>query len=372
MASNPASRLIDYGQSVWYDNISREILQNGELKKWIEEWGIRGLTSNPTIFDQALAKGNAYDSQISALKSQNLSTDALFEELAVQDIATAADLLRPVYEQSSGVDGFVSIEVSPLLARDASATIAEARKLFARLERPNIMIKIPGTVECLPAIKTCLEEGINVNVTLLFSVENYRKVAETYCEALQARASKGLPINKIQSVASFFVSRVDSIVDDNLAEIASANPEKAEKAKELRGKFGIANCRLAYKVFKEIFYSDSFSKLKAAGASVQRPLWASTGTKNPNYRDVLYVEQLIAPDTVNTVPHATLAAFVDHGELSNSLDNNFEQAAKIAQQLESLGVDLSKKLNFLQVDGVDKFIKSFHALNKTLEVKLGG
>ena len=375
MARNPAQQLINFGQSVWYDNIGREILENGELKKYINEWGVRGLTSNPTIFDAALAKGTAYDKQIAELKPRNLSTEALFDELALQDIGAAADLLRPIYDESGGTDGFVSIEVSPLLARNTAATLNEAKKLNARLERPNVMIKIPGTKEGLPAVKACLEEGININITLLFSLENYIAVAETYCEALRTRVKAGKPVDKIRSVASFFVSRVDTIIDDALgkvaAEKAASTPALAKRAEALKGKFGIANCKVVYKNFQDIFYTDKFADLKAAGAAPQRPLWASTSTKNPAFRDVIYVEELIGPDTVNTMPHATLEAFVDHGEPAETITKGVVEAEAVQSELESVGVDVNACLDQLQVEGVDKFTKSFAALTKTLEKKVG-
>ena len=370
MAQNPAQKLISLGQSVWYDNISGEILENVDLKRLISEGGVRGLTSNPTIFDAALSKGSAYDKQIQELKPKNLSTDAVFEELALQDIAAAADLLRPVFEQSQGTDGFVSIEVSPLLARNTEATLAEAKRLNARLERPNIMIKIPGTKEGLPAVRACLEEGINVNITLLFSLANYTDVANVYCEALRARHKRGLAVDKIRSVASFFVSRVDTIIDESLTKIAAGDPGRAQQANALKGKFGIANCKIVYKRFQEIFYSNSFADLKAAGAAVQRPLWASTSTKNPEFRDVIYVEQLIGPDTVNTMPHATLAAFVDHGELAETITTGVSEAESTLKELLAVGVDVNGCLEQLQIEGVDKFSKSFTALNQTLTAKL--
>lgn len=371
MAQNPAQKLIGLGQSVWYDNISREIIENGDLKRLISEWGVRGLTSNPTIFDAALSKGSAYDKQIQELKPKNLSTDALFDELALQDIAAAADLLRPVYDQSQGTDGFVSIEVSPLLARDTAATLAEAKRLNARLERPNIMIKIPGTKEGLPAVRACLEDGINVNITLLFSLDNYTEVAKVYCEALRARHKRGFAVDKIRSVASFFVSRVDTIIDESLKKIAASDSTLASQAETLKGKFGIANCKIVYKRFQEIFHSAAFSDLRAAGAAVQRPLWASTSTKNPAFRDVIYVEQLIGPDTVNTMPHVTLAAFVDHGELAETITSGVEEAEKVLKDLLNIGVKVDACLEQLQIEGVDKFSQSFVALNNTLKSKLG-
>jgi transaldolase len=375
MAKNTAQQLIDYGQSAWYDNISRDLLFNGEMKRLIDQCGVRGLTSNPSIFDKALSSGGSYDGQILSLRGINLSSAQLFEELAVQDIAAAADLLLPVYRESGGNDGFVSIEVSPLLARDAEATIKEASHLFARLARPNVMIKIPGTPEGMPAVMQALEEGINVNVTLLFSVENYVEVAKTYCEALRSRVSQGKAIDKIRSVASFFVSRVDTIVDQRLEQIAKENeksaPSTSELARSLLGTFGVANSKIAYKRFQEIFQTAEFDDLKKAGGEVQRPLWASTSTKNPDYRDVIYVEELIGPHTVNTLPHSTLEAFIEHGVAAETLTKNVDEAQSLARQLTEIGVDIQALMNQLQVEGVDKFIKSFEALNKTLESKLG-
>ena len=374
MADNPATQLINFGQSVWYDNISREILNNGELKSYIENWGVRGLTSNPTIFDNAISSTDQYDISLKQLSPSDKTPEAAFEALAVEDIADAADLLLPIYEQSNGADGFVSIEVSPKLARDTAGSVEEGRRLFSKLSRPNVMIKIPGTAEGIPAIKTLLEEGINVNVTLLFSVENYVDVANTYCSALRTRASKGQPIDRIRSVASFFVSRVDSLIDSKLDSIIEqakdSEPEKAESAQMLKGKLGIANSRNAYQRFKKIFYGTDFEDLRSQGGAVQRPLWASTSTKDPKYRDVLYVEQLIGKDTVNTLPHNTLEAFVDHGIVADTIEKDLAGAEGLVAKLEALGVDVTQGLVTLQEEGVRKFADSFDALNKTLSAKL--
>jgi transaldolase len=359
MSMNPAQKILTCGQSIWYDNISRNLITSGELRKLLNEWGVRGITSNPSIFDAALKKGDSYDGQILSLKQSSLDTENLFNELALQDIAWAADMLLPVYRESEGVDGFVSLEVSPLLARDSEGTVKQARELFSRLNRPNIMIKIPGTPECIPAIRTCLEEGININVTLLFSVDNYVSVARTYCEALNSRLASGKAVDRVRSVASFFVSRVDSIVDSALDEIGKSNPE----ALEHKGKFGIANCKLAYEQFEKIFTGEEFSNLKKAGAKVQRPLWASTSTKNPAYRDTLYIEELVGPETVNTVPHATLEATVDHGKIrENAIRENPDEAKAVKETLSGLGVDLEALMEELQVDGVKKFAESFDSL----------
>jgi len=378
MPVNSLQSLHEYGTSVWYDNINREMLKSGELARLMKEWGLRGITSNPTIFDNAISAGTAYDAQIKQLQPQGLSTDSIFEELALQDIGEAADLFRPLYDASGGNDGFVSIEVSPLLAANTEGTIKEGNRLFERLARPNIMIKVPGTAEGLPAVYALLENGVHVNITLLFSVENYVSVAKTYVEALRARAARGLPIDKLRSVASFFVSRVDSVVDKRLeqiaAESASTDKAKGDLALSLRGKFGIANSRLAYQHFLQIFYGPNFAELKAQGGVPQRPLWASTGVKNPNYRDTMYVEELVGKEIVNTMPHATCAAFADHGsatvEVSKSIEKDVTGAKALQHQLLALGVDLPQLMEELQTDGVKKFAESFQSLNATIAKKL--
>ena len=370
MGKNAAQQLFEFGTSVWYDNISRDILKNGELKRLIAEWGVRGVTSNPTIFDKAISS-STYDAQIAQLKSQKLSPDQVFEEIEVADIAEAADLLLPIFKESNGIDGFVSIEVSPLLASDTKGTVEEAKRLYSKLNRPNIMVKVPGTKEGIPAVRELLEEGINVNITLLFSVENYRDVALAYCDGLRARKKQGKPIDGIRSVASFFVSRVDSAVDAKLDAIAKeGDPERAAIAKSIRGQFGIANSKLAYRLFQQIFTGPEFADLKAAGALPQRPLWASTGTKDPAYRDVVYVEELVGPETVNTVPHATLAQVVDHANVKETVTLDVDKAESCRQQLLDLGVPLDTIVQELQLDGVKKFVESFHALNATIAKKL--
>ena len=370
MAGNPAQDLIKFGQSVWYDNISREMLEKGELKRLIAEWGVRGLTSNPTIFDKAISSGSSYDSQINELKPKKLTPDAVFEELALKDIAAAADLLLPIYKESGGNDGIVSIEVSPLLAANTEGTVEEGLRLNKRLNRPNIMVKVPGTPEGIPAVFMLLEQGVNINITLLFSVDNYSIVANTYVDALKARVKKNLPIDNLNSVASFFVSRVDSSVDKELAAIASRHPDQAAQTKSLEGKFGIVNSQLAYRRYQQIFEGPEFAELKKKGGKAQRPLWASTGTKDPKYSDVMYVDGLIGQNTVNTMPHATLQAFVDHGKCANTIVQNMDEADRVVQQLTDLGVDLNKILMDLQIDGVKKFSESFRDLNATIAKKL--
>lgn len=370
MSTNPLSQLHPLGTSVWYDNIDRSMLESGDLADLVKNYSVRGLTSNPTIFDKAIGGSEVYDKSIAAMHADGLAPGQIFEGLAVEDIGRAADLLQPVYNTSSGDDGFVSIEVNPLLASKTEETINEAVRLYERLDRPNVMIKIPGTDEGLPAVKACLERGININITLLFSVENYIQVARAYCDALRTRVSRGESVKNIRSVASFFVSRVDSAVDERLDEIAKAEPAKANAAKSLRGKFGIANSRLAYEQFQKIFLGDDFADLRAAGAAVQRPLWASTSTKNPEYRDVMYVEELIGPHTVNTMPHKTLEAFADHGRAARTLHDTFQAEHALRDELLELGVDLDAILEQLQVDGVRLFSESFAALQQTIKQQL--
>ncbi len=370
MSSNPLSQLHPLGTSVWYDNIDRNMLESGEMADLVKNYAVRGVTSNPSIFDKAISGSDVYDSAIAELNSQGLSLEQIFESLAIEDVGRAADILRPIYDSSGGDDGFVSIEVNPLLASKTEETINEAVRLFDKLDRPNIMVKIPGTPEGLPAVRTCLERGININITLLFSVDNYVQVANTYCEALRARVQKGESVKGIRSVASFFVSRVDSAIDKRLDEIADEGGPKAEAAKKLKGEFGIANSRLAYEQFQSIFESDNFADLRDAGAAAQRPLWASTSTKNPDYRDVMYVEQLIAPHTVNTMPHKTLEAFADHGK-AEPMNTNYKQDHAVRESLQELGVDIEGILAQLQVDGVQAFSESFEALQSTLKEQVG-
>jgi transaldolase len=368
MSAPKTAQLHSLGQSLWYDNISKQLIDSGELKKLISDYGVRGLTSNPTIFDNAISKTSSYDALIKA--SAGSSVDKIFEEIAVSDVGAAADLLRPVYESSKTEDGYASIEVSPTLAADTEGSISEGIKLFDRLDRPNIMIKVPGTKEGLPAIKALLEKGINVNITLLFSVENYTAVANTYIEALKTRLKNGQDVKNVRSVASFFVSRVDTLIDKKLGEIAAKGGAQADEAKALMGKFGVANSKIAYKKFQDLFYGEGFKELKAAGAFVQRPLWASTGVKNPAYKDTLYVEELIGSDTVNTMPHDTVMAFADHGIAAEAVTKGLDEALKIEPRLKAVGVDVAACLRELQEDGVKKFVESFVSLNSTIQKKM--
>lgn len=365
--TNPAVEVQKYGQSIWYDNISREMFASGKLQDLIAEYGVLGMTSNPTIFEKAVAESTLYDDGIKPLV--NLDASAIFDQLAVEDIRMAADMLRPIYDRTQALDGYVSLEVSPLLANDTDTTLSEAKRLFKLVDRPNVMIKIPGTLAGLPAVEEALFAGININITLLFSVDNYVAVAERYIAALERRHAAGLPIDRLASVASFFVSRIDSTIDKQLEATIAADPARAEASRQLLGKVAIANAKVAYKRFKELFHGARFAKLAAAGARPQRPLWASTGTKNPAYPDTLYMNTLIGPDTVNTVPHATLIAFHDHGVAAPTLDVGLDEAEQLMNSLSAVGVDMAKVTQQLQDDGVASFIDSFRKLIDRVEGK---
>jgi transaldolase len=358
--------LLEQGQSVWLDYITRDLVRNGGLQREITEFGLRGMTSNPTIFQKAISEGDAYDDQIAELMRQGGSATAVFEAVAIKDIQDACDLFRPLYDSTNGADGFVSIEVSPRLARDTQGTIMEARRLWASVARPNVMIKVPGTEEGAPAVKTLLREGINVNVTLLFSLASHERVMWAYIEALEERAAAGEPVDRIAAVASFFVSRVDTAVDA-LIDKKSAAGDTAVKA--LRGKVAIANAKLAYARFREIFGGERFQKLAAKGARPQRPLWASTGTKDKAYSDVLYVETLIGPDTVNTLPPATLDAFRDHGAVARTLDQGVDDARATMAALGKAGISIDAVTAQLENEGVASFAKSFDDLLSGVEAK---
>ncbi len=364
--------LLAQGQSVWLDYITRDLVRKGGLRKMVQDDGLRGMTSNPTIFQKAISEGNAYDDQIAELIRAGQDASGVFEGLAVKDIQDACDLFRALYDSTDGGDGYVSLEVSPRLARDPDGTIADARRLWAAVDRPNLMIKIPGTAECAPAIETALSEGINVNVTLLFSLENHERVMWHFVNALEKRAAAGQPINRIASVASFFVSRVDTAVDKQIdAKLAGLDADSAEarRLKGLRGKIAIANAKLAYARFREIFDGERFAALKAKGANVQRPLWASTGTKDKAYSDVLYVEELIGPDTVNTLPPATLEAFQDHGTVALTIDTDVDGARRALADLKAAGIDIDAITRQLEEEGVASFAKSFDDLLEGVEGK---
>ena len=365
---NTTQQLHAAGQSVWYDNIQRGLLANGELARMIERGEIRGVTSNPTIFMNAITKSKDYDAGLAPLARAGQDKEAIFWQLAIADIQAAADLFRPMYNASKGGDGYVSLEVNPYLAHQTDATLAEAKSLWHRVERPNLMVKIPATVAGLPAITGAIAAGINVNVTLIFSLERYAAVMDAYLAGLEVRAAAGLPLDRIASVASFFVSRLDTKVDGLLMAMIDRGGMQAEKAEGLLGKAAIANARLAYDNFKKVFGSERFQTLQAKGARVQRPLWASTGTKNPKYRDVVYVEELIGPDTVNTVPPATLAAFLDHGQVRpGSLEEKVAEARRTLIDLEALGISIDAVTGELEQEGVKSFSDAFTALLNGVE-----
>ncbi len=352
--------LLKQGQSVWQDDISRDMIRSGEIQRIIET-GIRGLTSNPSIFEKAIASGNAYDDDVRRLAREGKNASQIFQTLAVKDIQDTCDLFLPVYQASNGSDGFVSIEVSPGAARDAARTRIEARELWAAVNRPNVMIKIPGTVEGTPVIEEMIAEGININVTLLFSIDAYDRVARAYVNGLDARKAAGKPIDRVASVASFFVSRVDSLIDKLLDE------KGADAA--LKGKAAVANAKLAYERFGEIFSGPKWDALAAAGAQVQRPLWASTSVKNPAYRDVLYVEELVGPHTVNTMPRPTIVAFIDHGEAKRTIDHDLPAAKHLMNELASAGIDMKAVTDQLEDEGIASFVKSFDTLLAGVEGK---
>jgi transaldolase / glucose-6-phosphate isomerase len=363
--SNPLAQLAKAGQSVWFDQMERKLVSSGTLKRMIDEDDLRGLTSNPTIFEKAIGGSDDYDSQIRTLASQGKTRDEIYDEIVIEDIGSAADEFLPVYEKTNGEDGYVSLEVSPLLALDTAGTLAEAKRLFTRLGRPNVMIKIPATPEGVPAIEQTIAAGINVNVTLIFSNDVYEQVIEAYLRGLEKRAADGLPIGGISSVASFFVSRIDSQADKQLEAKLKDDPG----VEPLLGKIAIANAKLAYQLFRRVFSSERFIRLRDKGARVQRPLWASTGTKNPKYSDVLYVETLIGPDTVNTLPPATYAAFRDHGKVELTIEQDVEAATQVLDTFEAKGFSLTEITAKLTADGVKSFSDSFEELMLTIEAR---
>ena len=368
---NPLRALGGLGQSVWLDFIRRELIQSGELTRLIREDDVRGLTSNPAIFEKAMAGGAEYEAGILAGAASGMDVRALYESLAIEDIRAAADLMLAVHRESRGADGFVSLEVSPELAHDTQGTLAEARRLWRAVDRPNLMIKVPGTPAGLPAVRALIAEGISVNVTLLFARAAYEATAEAYLAGLEQRLASGGELGSVASVASFFVSRIDATVDALLEGRASqvAGPE-AVNLLSLRGKIAIANARLAYARFGELMSGDRWKRLAAAGARPQRLLWASTGTKNAAYRDVLYVEELIGPQTVNTLPPATLAAFRDHGVARPTLDSGTAEASEAMRWLERAGIDLDAETDRLLAEGVAQFEEAFAKLLAALQVRL--
>jgi len=367
---NRLQLLHETGQSIWLDFIDRTILRNGDLTHRIREDALTGMTSNPTIFEKALAEGTAYDDQLRGAPAGR-SPMELFELVETSDVRDACDLFMPVYEATKGGDGYVSIEVSPGSANNAKETVAEAQRLWAMVDRPNVMIKVPGTAEGAIAVRTLISAGLNVNITLLFAIEAHRRVIDAYIKGLEDRRSAGKPVDRIASVASFFVSRVDTEIDKRLDVLAAkADGAARDRILALRGKAAVANAQLAYQLFLAEFSAPRWAPLQAAGARLQRPLWASTSSKNPAYRDVLYVEQLIGPNTVNTMPPATIEAFRDHGDVQRAVDADFPGAERTMSDLAAVGVDMTDVTNKLLSEGLASFQKSFDSLTTGLEKKV--
>jgi transaldolase len=366
MKNNPLRHVETLGQSIWLDYIRRDLIAGGGLRRLIEEDGLRGMTSNPSIFEKAIAESHDYDADIQSMALEGKGAREVYEAITQRDVQSAADEFRPLYDRTDGRDGYVSLEVNPHLAHDTSGTLQEARRLWGALNRPNVFIKIPATTEGLPAIRDLISEGINVNVTLLFGLPRYRQVAEAYIAGIEARSSQGLPVKHVASVASFFVSRIDSLVDPLLQPIIAHGGGTADVATEALGHVAVASAKLAYQIYKEIFDSDRFRGLAAQGARTQRLLWASTGTKNPDYSDVKYVEALIGRDTVNTAPVETLDAYRDHGDPQARLEEDVAAAARILKRLPELGISLDKVTQQLEDEGVEKFNRPFDKLMAAL------
>ena len=362
-AANPLKGLLAYGQSPWMDYIRRDLLTGGGLKKFIDDDGLRGQTSNPTIFEKAINGSTLYNDILNSPEAKSLNAKQLYEKIAIRDVQDACDIFRPVYDDTKHRDGYVSLEVSPFLANDTNGTIEEARRLWKAVNRPNVMIKVPATPEGIPAIRQLLEEGLNINITLLFAQSAYEKVAEAFIAALEARTAKGQSINHIASVASFFVSRIDSLVDSKIdALLKTASGDAKVLLESLHGTIAIANAKLTYKKYQELFGGPRWKALAAKGAQTQRLLWASTSTKNPKYRDVLYVEELIGADTVDTIPPATFDAFRDHGKLRPSLAEDVPGAARHMENLAKAGISMKEVTEQLVVDGVRLFAEAFKTL----------
>jgi transaldolase len=369
MKENPLKQLATLGQSIWLDYIRRDLIASGELRRLIEEDGLRGMTSNPSIFEKAIAESNLYDKDIRDMALKKMDVNAIYETLSQRDVQNAADEFKSVYEKTDGKDGCVSLEVNPHLAHDTKGTIEEARRLWTALNRPNVLIKVPATSDGLPAIRQLISEGINVNVTLLFGLPRYRQVAGSFIAGLEARADQGKPLNHIASVASFFLSRIDTLVDPLVEKFLDPGGKKTEIAEKVHGQVAISSAKAAYQIYKEIFGSNRFKKLADKGARVQRLLWASTSTKNPDYSDIKYIEPIIGSDTVNTVPLKTIDAYRNHGDPKLRLDQDVEEANWIIARLPELGISIGKVTQQLEDEGVKKFDEPFEKLMAALTKK---
>jgi transaldolase len=366
MKQNPLRELEKLGQAVWLDFIRRDLILGGELQRLIDEDGLQGMTSNPSIFEKAILESHDYDADIRALALQGKMPAAIFEALSLDDVRRAADVFRPVYERTSGQGGYVSLEVNPHLAHDTGATVIEARRLWAELDRPNVFIKVPATREGLPAIRQLIGEGINVNVTLLFGLPRYQDVTDAYLSGIEDRIERNLPVADIASVASFFVSRMDTLVDPQLEALTAHGGDKASLATELRGRVAVANSKAAYRIYREVFGSERFKRLAARGARMQRLLWASTSTKNPEYSDIKYVDELVGPDTINTMPVSTLEAYRDHGDPKPRIEQDATAAHWVLAQLSALGIDMERVTQQLEDEGDAKFCEPYDKLMDTL------
>lgn len=377
-ATKPNNHLIEikqFGQSIWMDNLTRDIIQSGELKELVENGGICGITTNPAIFEKAMMGNAIYDADIEAGVRAKLPVYKIYETLVFEDIRHACDILKPIYDSSEGLDGYVSIEVPPTIAHDTEATIKEARRYYQEIGKANVMIKIPGTKAGLPAVEQVISEGINVNVTLLFAVDSYVETAWAYIRGLEKRAAKGEDISKISSVASFFLSRIDSNIDKKIDEKLKKGIDDIAieaKLRAVKGKVAIANAKIAYQKYKEIIQSDRWKALSAKGANVQRLLWASTSTKDPSYSDVMYVDELVGPDTVNTLPPNTIEACADHCDPNNRVETGVEEAYQLIESLKDpdININIDQVMDELLVEGIEKFVQPFQSLTNSLEEKI--
>ena len=372
MSSNPLKQLGTLGQSIWLDYIRRDLIAGGGLGRLIEKDGLRGMTSNPSIFEKAIADSHDYDADIRAMALKGKGSEAIYESLTQRDVESAADEFRPLYDSTDGKDGYVSLEVNPHLAHDTNGTTEEARRLWAALNRPNVLIKVPATANGLPAIQQLISEGISVNVTLLFGLPRYRQVVEAYIAGIEARAAQGKAVKHVASVASFFVSRIDALVDPLLEKLIAQGGKEADLAKQAHGQVAISSAKVAYQIYKEIFGGERFRKLAAQGARVQRLLWASTGAKNPDYSDVKYVEALIGADTVSTLPMETLDAYRDHGAPKARLEEDVEEARRVLERMLELGIGIDNVTRQLEDEGVEKFNKPFDKLMEILAQRSHG